>query len=267
VVAMVLQEEPEGTLWIVREDGLMASMTYDSEQQVRGWAEHQIAGGEVESAACVPAPDAKSDDVYLVVKRTIDGNTVRYIEVVRAPFREDIDGDSGGFFVDCGLTYEGVAATSFSGLDHLEGEEVQICGEGAYRGTATVTGGAVSIDGPGVTVAHIGLGYTTTISPLPVEAGAQGGTAQGAFKKTSDTFVRIHESRGGEIGINGEWTRIQQRAPQDSVYTALPLYSGLHRVDGPVPVWWDRESVVSIRQAEPLPLTVLALIREITANG
>ena len=30
------------------------------------------------------------------------------------------------FFVDCGLTYEGAAAASLTGLDHLEGEEVAI---------------------------------------------------------------------------------------------------------------------------------------------
>lgn len=267
VTAMCLQEEPEGTLWIVREDGYCATMTYDQEQQVRGWAEQQIAGGTVESAAVAPAPDGKSDDVYLAVQRTINGSTVRYIEVVRAPFRADIDGDSGGFFVDCGLTYDGAAATTLSGLDHLEGETVQICGDGAYRGTAVVTGGAVTISAPGVTVAHIGLAYTTTITPLPVEAAAQSGTAQGVMKKTGDTFVRLHESRGGEIGVNGTWTRIQQRAPEDEVYTALPLYSGLHRIAGPVPLWWDRESAISVRQAEPLPLTVLAIVRVVTANG
>ena len=267
VVAMGLQEEPDGTIWLVREDGLLASLTYDKEQQVRGWARHEIAGGEVESLAVVSSPDGRTDDVYLLVKRTIGGDEVRYIEVVRAPFRSILDGENGGFFVDAGLTYDGTPATTFTGLGHLEGETVQICADGANRGTAVVSGGSVSIAAPAASLVHIGLGYEMRITPLPVEAGAQGGTAQSVMKKSNDCFVRLYESRGGEIGVDGRYTRIQMRSPQDSVNTALPLYSGLHIVDGPVPLWWDREAGVTIRQTEPLPMTVLSLVRVITANG
>lgn len=266
-IDMALQEEPEGTLWLVREDGALALLTYDAEQQVRGWASAEIADGIVESLCSVPSPDGKSDDVYLAVQREIDGGTVRYIEVVRAPFRSMIDGENGGFFVDCGLTYDGTPATSFTGLDHLEGETVQICADGAYRGTAVVSGGSITIDTPAASLVHIGLGYEYRLSPLPVEAGAQGGTAQAAMKKTAECFVRLFESRGGEIGVNGEYVRIQQRSPQDDVNTALPLYSGWHRIDGPVPLWWDREAGLTIRQMEPLPMTVLAITRVVSTNA
>lgn len=267
IVDLAVQEEPEGTIWIAREDGLLATLTYDAEQQVRGWGRHQIAGGEVESVAVVPSPDGISDDVYMAVKRAIDGNTVRYIEVVRAPYRSIIDGDDGGFFVDCGLTYDGAPATTFTGLDHLEGETVQICADGAYRGTAVVSGGEVTIEGAAASVVHIGLAYEMRVTPLPIEAGAQSGTAQGAMKKTTDCFVRLFESRGGEIGVDGVYTRIQQRSPADDVNAALPLYSGLHRVDGPVPITWDREAGLTIRQTEPLPMTVLSIVRTVTTNA
>ena len=262
-----LQEEPDGTLWLVRDDGVLAQLTYDAEQQVRGWARTQIAGGEVESVAVVPAPDGKTDDVYVAVKRTIGGAVVRYIEVLRAPFRAMMDGDTGGFFVDCGLTYDGTAATTFTGLGHLEGATVQICADGAYRGTAVVSGGSVSIEAPAASLVHIGLGYETRVTPLPIEAGAQSGTAQGAMKKTTDCHVRLFETRGAEIGVDGTYVRIQQRSPQDNVNEALPLYSGLHRVEGPVPIQWDRVAGLTIRQAEPLPMTVLAVVRTVTVNA
>ena len=154
VVDIALQEEPDGTVWVVRDDGLLASMAYDQEQTVRGWARQEIAGGSVESIAMVPSPappgetHSTTDDIYLCVAREIGGNTVRYIEVLYPPFREMIDGDAGGFFVDCGLTYNGSPATTFSGADHLEGETIQICADGAYRGTAVVSGGTVSISAP-----------------------------------------------------------------------------------------------------------------------
>ena len=262
-----LQEEPDGTLWLVRNDGLLAELTYDAEQQVRGWARTEIAGGEVESVAVVPSPDATSDDVYLAVKRTIGGGVVRYIEVLRAPFRAMLDGDNGGFFVDAGLTYDGAPATTFTGLGHLEGETVQICADGAYRGTQVVSSGSVSISAPAASLVHIGLGYETRITPLPIEAGAQSGTAQGAMKKTTECHVRLFESRGAEIGVDGTYVRIQQRSPQNNVNEALPLYSGLHRVEGPVPLQWDRVAGLTIRQAEPLPMTVLAVVRTMTVNA
>ena len=274
VVDLALQEEPDGTVWVVRDDGILASMAYDKEETVRGWARQEISGGTVESMAIVPSPalagetQSTTDEIYLCVQRVINSATVRYIEVLLPPYREMINGENGGFFVDCGLTYDGAPTTTFTGLGHLEGETVQICANGAYRGTAMVSSGSVSISTPAASLAHIGLGYQSRLEPLPLEAGAQGGTAQTVMKKTTDCYVYLFETRGGELGINGDYERIQTRAPSNPVNEALPLYTGLHRVaGGGVPLWWDREGGVVIRQTEPLPMTVLSLVRTVTVNG
>ncbi len=71
------QQTPNSIVWAVRDDGVLLSLTYQRESGVFGWARH-ITDGTVEAICCVP--EGTEDVVYLVVNRTIDGSTVRYIE-------------------------------------------------------------------------------------------------------------------------------------------------------------------------------------------
>ena len=74
------QKTPHPIVWIVRNDGVMLSITYNATQQIKGFARHDFFGGEVESVACVS--EAQYDVLYAVVKRTINGFTKRYIETI-----------------------------------------------------------------------------------------------------------------------------------------------------------------------------------------
>lgn len=71
------QQTPNSVVWAVRDDGTLLSLTYVRELGVLGWATHDT-DGTVESIACVP--EGSEDAVYVVVSRTIDGGTVRYVE-------------------------------------------------------------------------------------------------------------------------------------------------------------------------------------------
>ncbi|HGE1973901.1 TPA: hypothetical protein ACGKFT_006727, partial [Pseudomonas aeruginosa] len=99
---------PNGVLWMVRNDGVLLGFTFMPEQQVFAWHRHDT-DGEIESVATVPEGD--EDILYMIVKRTINGSTKRYIE--RMQSRQLNKFESGdyvydrSFFVDCGLTYDG----------------------------------------------------------------------------------------------------------------------------------------------------------------
>lgn len=71
------QQTPNSIVWAVRSDGVLLSLTYQRESGVFGWARH-VTDGTVEAVCCVP--EGTEDAVYLVVNRTINGSTVRYIE-------------------------------------------------------------------------------------------------------------------------------------------------------------------------------------------
>lgn len=271
IVDAAYQRRPIGTLWMVRDDGVVLTMTIDKDQKVRAWSRHSLGGTDAaaESVCCVPNPTNTADDVYLTVRRTIDGATVRTIECIRPPFREDVDTQPWGFFVDCGLSYSGAAVNAVAGLDHLEGEIVWICADGSARQNQTVSGGAVYVTGPAATVIHVGLPYTFEIVTLPPErgAGAALGSAQGRMQDINHLTLRLFESGGGaRFGApDGQLDAITFRTAADPIGRAVPLFTGDRRLT--FPGGSDRNGQVQILHEAPLPFTVLGIIQERATNG
>lgn len=107
IVDMAYQQSPNNMLWCVRSDGQMATLTRQIDQEVIGWS-RQISGadsrgaGEYESVAVVPI-DEGDDEVWIVVKRSISGSDVRYIEFFMP---REFDAQHDAFFVDSGLTLD-----------------------------------------------------------------------------------------------------------------------------------------------------------------
>lgn len=101
VVDWAYQEQPHSIVWLVRSDGVLLGLTYMREQAVLAWHRHDTDGA-VESVCVIP--DGDEDRLYLVVRRTINGATKRYIE--RMAMREFTDIEEA-FCVDSGLSYDG----------------------------------------------------------------------------------------------------------------------------------------------------------------
>jgi hypothetical protein len=109
IVEMVYQQEPDSTIWCLRGDGRLASFAYQPDQKVIGWS-RQIIGGSfggghaiVESLAVIPG--AARDEVWLTVKRTIGGETRRFVEFIEAS-HESCDEQVAAFFVNSGLSLD-----------------------------------------------------------------------------------------------------------------------------------------------------------------
>ena len=85
VVEMAYQEEPLAIIWCVRGDGQLIALTYQREQEVVAWHRHIIGGvfgtgnAVCESVAVIPTDDSEYE-LYMIVKRTINGATTRYVE-------------------------------------------------------------------------------------------------------------------------------------------------------------------------------------------
>lgn len=109
VSELAFRQEPVSIIWAARSDGVLAGMTYERDQDVLGWHRHEIGGSfqggraVVESIACIPAPDGSYDELWMIVKRTINGLTKRYIEYMTKDW-EDGDVQDAAWFVDCGAT-------------------------------------------------------------------------------------------------------------------------------------------------------------------
>jgi hypothetical protein len=111
IVDIAYQGRPDSTMWCVREDGRLPSMTYNRAQEVVGWSLF-VTDGEVESVAVIPGTD--EDEIWMVVKRTINSSDVRYIEQMQP--RDWGTDQEDCFFVDSGLTWEGGATASITAM-------------------------------------------------------------------------------------------------------------------------------------------------------
>jgi hypothetical protein len=101
IVEWAYQQTPYSTVWCVRDDGVLLSLTYMRDQQVVGWTQHQT-DGFVESVCVVP--EALEDAVYLTVRRTVGGQQRRYVERLSTRI---VSNAAEGAFMDSHLTFRG----------------------------------------------------------------------------------------------------------------------------------------------------------------
>jgi hypothetical protein len=267
ITEMAYQQEPDSILWCVRGDGTLIGFTYARAESVMGWHRHIIGGvfgsgqAVVESVATIPT-DSNEDEFYMIVKRTINGATRRYVEYLTL-FDYGTD-QNAAFYVDSGLTYSGSAATVISGLDHLEGQSVTILANGATHSNKTVSGGSITLDRSSTKV-HIGLSYTSLLQTMRVELQGEGGTSQSKDKRIHEVTLRLHETVGVEVGPDlNNMERIPFRSSAAAMDTAVPLFTGDKQVEFRDD--FNTDGFVYVRQTQPLPLTLISAYPRITVN-
>lgn len=347
-VEISYQKSPYSILWAVREDGVLAGMSYERDLDALrvGWHRHIIGGfsdaegtaAKVESVAVIPSPDASREEVWMIVQRYIDGQSVRYIEYMNK-FFEDLDEQRDAYFVDCGLSYDqpktitaitvgpdgmitvtsathgfsngneilidgvfgttelntntytvaDVATNTFtlkdengvyingidfdayisggearkyittiSGLDHLEGETVSVCGDGAAQPDKVVASGAITLTTKSTTV-HVGYGFQSDVQLLRLEAGAADGTALGKTRRTHRAAFYFYRSLGLKVGMDFDsLSPMIFSSISDILERATPLFSGIKSVE--IEADYDTENQLCFRQDQPLPSTILAIM-------
>ncbi len=253
-VEVFAQQEPEPRMWAIRGDGVAAICLFDRGEQVTGW-QRLVLGGAIESGAT--RPGEREDAVYMVVRRTIDGETVRYIEKLAA---EQWDAVEDAWRLDCALRYEGVAATTITNLDHLEGEAVYAWTSVGQQGPFTVSGGAITLTAP-VTSAIIGKLMHGYYKGPCLNWGASAGTALTQDKKVTRLGARIHRSVGGAVSWGRDFTTMDtlpERRVGDSYDSPLTPISGDFNL--PFNGATDKDARVHIKFGTAGPGEVLLLV-------
>jgi len=261
IEALAFQQEPDSIVWCVRADGTLLGLTYRREEQVVAWHKHTLGGvfgsgnAVVESIATLPT-DSGEDDLYMIVKRTVNSVTKRYVEKLKT--FDFGSAATGSFFVDSGLSYSGSATTSLSGLYHLQGQTASVLGNGASHATKTVASGGITTDFS-VTTAAVGLGFTSSMKTLRLESGSVDGTSQGKPKRIHAVTVRLFETVGVEVGTSSSSVeRIPFRDSSMAMDTAVSLFTGDKDIEF-TGGFDDDQDRIYVQQTQALPLTVLAL--------
>jgi hypothetical protein len=264
VVDMDYQQEPDNIVWCALANGSLAALTYNRERGVVAWTLHPLGGaGFVESVCCIPAPDGGRDDPWLIVRRTVNGEEVRYIEIIEDPRLVEAD-VRDGFYVDCGLSYDGEPSATITGLEHLEGETVDVLVDGTPHAQRVVEEGAIALSRAGSKV-QVGLHEPARLVTMRMDGGAENGTAQGARKSVSDVTLRLYQTLGGRVGPTLAKTDAIPGLRPSSLVGALPtLFTG--DVTVVVPAEFGTDGRVCVIQEQPLPITVSAIIAHVTVN-
>ena len=230
--------------------GTVVSLTsaHTSEQ-----TDNILTHAKVESVAVIDG-DADEDQVWVIVQRWINGAVRRYVEYF-TPF--DFNRDVTAFhYLDSGLSYVGDETSSLTGLDHLEGEVVDIIGEGATQTSKTVSAGVISID-TATEQAKVGLLYTSDLQTMRLDEGYTE-TTQTKTKRIYDLSVRFQNTVGAKVGPDAaNLTAIDFRASGSPMDLPIPLFTGDKQIE--FDTGYGTEGLVYIQQPQALPMTILGI--------
>ena len=336
---MCYSKSPHPLIWFISSTGYLLGLTYVPEQQIGAWHWHDT-DGTFES--CANVAEGAEDHVYVVVKRTVNGNSVRYVERMASNAFDSID---DCFFVDSGLTYDGnnttattvtvsggtlwgptelltitastsifaypattdvgdafvftatdgtqyrltiescssttvvqarsdkvlavafrnvpisngaFARNSVGGLSHLEGKTVSILADGAVMPRKVVVGGSVSIDRAAVKI-HVGLQYLSDLQTLPLAINIEA-FGQGRVKNINQAWVRVFRSSGLFVGPTADKLTEAKMRTNEPYGSPPSLRSDEISVN--ITPTWAQSGQIYIRQADPLPLTVVGVTIE-----
>lgn len=256
---------PDQITWLVRNDGVLLSLTHDRGNAVTGWAKHTTgASGTFENIAVIP--DGLQDIPYVLVKRTINSLTKRYIEFMDY---STVTNTINNAQTDCCSVQTGTDQTTWTGLTHLEGESVAIVADGKVHPNLTVASGEITLTYAADDV-QIGISYDTEIEllhPEPMTDRAMS-TRLGVsklqdivlfFQDTVNCQITLQNNVGAEIRTED----ILFFSFGDAMDTAITPFTGTKDKIGQ---GWQTQNNLVIKQTTPMPFTLLGVDMKVVYN-
>jgi hypothetical protein len=246
------QQLPDSVVWCVRSDGALLGLTYMREQEIWGWHEHDTEG-LFESVCSVP--EGGKDRLYAVVKR----EESRFIE--RLDTREHA-ALKDYVFLDSAKVQTRASSTAVTGLGHLEGFEVYALADGEVQGPFTVSGGSITLAFAAATVI-VGLPYVCDLELLELYAGSA--EVRGIYKTVARAMFEVTEASYLQAGEDFDNLTVWTSKTQAGAYLAPTPTAEL--VEIYVRNTWNKHGRACLRSTKPLPVTVVAAIREVAFGG
>ena len=252
ITGWTYQQHPDSIIWVVRSDGVLLGLTYQPEHQIFAWHRHETQGRFLSVCA---VPKGHDDALFAVVARA--GKW--FLECQSREFRGEDQAQA--VFLDCALVYAGKPVKTVSGLSHLEGMTVGILADGGVEPPQKVKDGAVRFQQPKSRVV-VGLAYNADLETMPVEVAGPQGSSVGRKKRVNEVLVLFHQTaadvRGGTSFNHLESFKLRSDEP----YGRPPrLFSGLKSLT--LPTLAENVITVCLRSADPVPMTVLAVMPKV----
>lgn len=261
IVRIAIQRQPDTRIHCVRSDGKAAVLVHDEAENVLCWLLIET-NGSVEDVCILPGEDGDEEDrVYYVVKRTINGSTVRYLE--RWALESECVGGSLNKQADAFITFSQASSTTVSGLSHLIGASVVVwqngvCPEDAAEDPKTyvVSGsGTITLD-TAATAGVVGLPYTAQWKSAKL------GHSLTALSRIDHLGLILRDAhpkamRFGPSFTDSEMNRMPLTS-QGAPINTNTVYSEFDEEPIEFPGTWGTNSRVCLEVLAPRPVTVLA---------
>lgn len=246
LVSSAYIQEPNSTLYYVRDDGVLLSLAFIKEQNVFAWS-HHTTDGKYKKVTSIP--NGASDVLYVTVER--DGKI--YIE----RFNPDIE---AAVYMDSYVTGSGSSIKA----SHLIGKTVQILAGGTRLQDAQVPENGLVTFGQSFSDITIGLAYETKIKQPGPDIGLKEGTMQARISKINTVVLRVEKSYGGHIGYTFKDKDMDELRYED--YEMLETGDIVQQM--PVAdIGSNTKNHICIKHNEPFPFELNAIIREVSIDG
>ena len=270
IVSWAYADSPHKVLWVVRDDGVLLSLTYLKEQDVYAWARHDMAAGFLfQSVTVVSEPVLGGiEDVpyFLILDGTGAAEVVRMKSQILGAGNND---PAQAWYLDRALRYAGAPTTTISGLLHLPNVTVSYLADGV-PGVGTVSaGGALTLPAP-ASVVLVGQAFTSMLTTLPFDSPREAliGKRRRIFQVRIPVVLTAGVTltvQAGDvplpfIGLAGD----DPNDPSDLINPAT-LVTGVQEIAAPE--GWDRYGQVTLTAAGPQPAFISGVAVSLVLEG
>lgn len=246
------QQEPDNLIWCVLDDGSLLTLTYLAEEDLFAWTRQESEGSFLSVCSI---PSRGYDETWFLTQR----GEKRFIErlLPRLTSKEPED----QVFLDCSVSKKNTQSFSIvEGLEHLEGQKVDVLADGTPLKGLNVENGRVVLP-KAVHTAHAGLPYRAVLQTLPVEFSLGDGTLQDRKRRLVQVTLKMLDSRGGKVGA--EDGKLDELIAQEAQTYGAPAPLQTRDFKKVFASSHSYFPSVTFRQDEPLPVTLLAVITQI----
>jgi hypothetical protein len=271
VVEMAYAESPEGVLWCLTKTGTVVALTYERSQDVTAWHQHELAGEDafVESVSVITSEDETYDEVWMIVARTVNGQTVRHVERLAAPW-EDQESIDDAVFLDASVTFRGVPKNT-ARVGHLPNTDIVALADGRIvEGLRTNGAGDVELPFAAATCTF-GLPYRSRLKTMRPDLPARIGQSLGKLMSIPTIWVKFDRTnlcnyaRVKLSDSNPDLYVLPFLIGSDAASEAVPLFTGVKQID--LGSDYDEDYSLWFEQTQPVPMTIRAIAYDVvTAN-
>ena len=242
------RSEDSNWLFIVNNNGRVAVLNTLRSQDINGFTEFQF-NGNIKSACVV------DDEIFFINNKPGTGDYY----LVRFDF---------GYLMDSSVKFNpSPTQTVLTGLDHLEGEDVQIVGDGIVLSPKTVSGGQVTLDANevGYSSVEVGINFIPEIRPMPINTSIGSGQNVMRLKRIVRVNMRVYETYGVYVDGNPVPIKTFGAAPSTPLNSAPTALSGIiddvYDING-----WNRDTMPTITVPDPTPFHLQSIEYEVESS-